>query len=634
MRQQRIITKSGFATKSFAPLVLCTFIWLNTSYAIIGIEDLKPGMKGIGKTVFRGLKIESFGVEVIDVLRGSMPHTDVVLIRVSGKNIEQIGGVCAGMSGSPVLINGELAGAISYAEPLSDTKFAYMTPAQDIMSLFEYEEVKGNRTKDAEARLEGMQLHESISWFSREHTIITLSPLNWEWALLQMRLPMPGWHCISNNKLHSWMMGNLVTPLMVCGLSGRAMRQLQSLFGRFGLHAVASSGSASGHPKLEMGSAIAIQFTHGDVSLTAIGTLTCNLGDRFVAFGHPILRRGATQFGLTGAYIHQVVRSLVMPFKVGSPIGGTIGTVTQDRERGIAGYLGRLPEWTELSIKVEGDNSGQIKAKVSPDRDLLPTICGIVLLDAIDKALDRVGEGTADLRWEVSIKDNLSIERSEKVYSASDVSSECAFKLMRWLKALVENEFERVRIRQIEMSAQVTQRRMTARICKLSLPGIKLRRGEEVELTLQLQPFGDETKVKHLKIRIPKDTPKDVVIVARGKQAVDDVSLRLLSERLTAHDCPTSFDELIKLLSDEPTGTEVLVEVWDANEWRMLKLIERFMATRRPQKLGWIEPQELLAQEKETHMPTPSGVSHPIASLRVKTEFVIQGQVEVAATLE
>src|SRR3989337_147369 len=81
---------------------------------IMPVSEIKPGMKGYGKTVFKGTTIEKFDVEVIDVLKKSMPGQDMILVKISGHNLE-FSGVIAGMSGSPIYIDDKIIGALAYA---------------------------------------------------------------------------------------------------------------------------------------------------------------------------------------------------------------------------------------------------------------------------------------------------------------------------------------------------------------------------------------------------------------------------------------------------------------------------------------------------------------------------------------
>src|SRR5258705_13655889 len=86
---------------------------------LFAVEDLRPGMKGIARTVFAGSEPEEFGVEILGVLPGFPgPHQSGIIARLSGKNAERTG-VFAGMSGSPVYIDGRLVGAIAFSFPFS-----------------------------------------------------------------------------------------------------------------------------------------------------------------------------------------------------------------------------------------------------------------------------------------------------------------------------------------------------------------------------------------------------------------------------------------------------------------------------------------------------------------------------------
>jgi len=617
-------------------IALCVFLFSITPVkAIIDTDKIKPGMKGVGKTVFEGTKVEAFSVEIIDVLKGSLPQTDIVLVRVGGKRIDEIGGVCAGMSGSPVIIDGELAGAIAFAEPFSDTKFAYMTPAKDMLSIFQYDEKKEATLPN----LKSFSKHaQHILTDSSEHiapypvgtTIMPASPLNWEWVLLSIRTPIFRWYIRSISSSDN-IMPRLMTPLMVCGLSRRAMEELKRLCGRFGMFSVPSSTMSMQKDSvaLEMGSAIALQFATGDISITALGTLTYCSDNKFVAFGHPLLQCGSTKLGLTGAYIHKVVRSLIMPFKVGSPLGTTIGVATQDRDKGIAGYLGRSPEWVTLRITVDGERTQKVTAQVTPEEKMLPLLCGIILLDAIDKVYDRIGAGTAKLYWKARWEgnDNRELECDEKTYS-EDIAVKCANKFTKWLKALVDNEFKRLDLKDVEVNVKLSQKRMTARICKLSLANGAVRRGGEIELHVHLQPFMGDTEIKTIKLRIPEDAPNDIVVVARCKQNFDEVAGRILSRQVTDRGFPSSFDELLKALREEPRGNDVLVEIWDAADWRFRRLLEKFDMTYRSITAEGAELQELFRRTDEIDVH-PIGFPHPLSSVSIRTDYVIEGRCEL-----
>ena len=82
------------------------------------VEDLRRGMKGHGRTVMKGTKVETFQAEILGVLKNTSPGRDLVLARLSGLSLEKTG-VIAGMSGSPVYVEGKLVGAVAYAWPFA-----------------------------------------------------------------------------------------------------------------------------------------------------------------------------------------------------------------------------------------------------------------------------------------------------------------------------------------------------------------------------------------------------------------------------------------------------------------------------------------------------------------------------------
>src|SRR6516162_9845311 len=91
------------------------------------IDDLRAGMKGQGRTVMKGTKIEAFDAEILGVLKNTSPGRDMVLCRLSGLNLENTG-VVAGMSGSPVYIDDKLLGAVAYAWSFGKEPIAGVTP--------------------------------------------------------------------------------------------------------------------------------------------------------------------------------------------------------------------------------------------------------------------------------------------------------------------------------------------------------------------------------------------------------------------------------------------------------------------------------------------------------------------------
>src|SRR2546423_3967726 len=119
MKTLRIIACIGLFGAS-----LSTNLFSQNKPAFMSVDEVRPGMTGIGKTVFQGTKIEEFNVEILGVLKDSIaPKQDMILARLSGGPLEKTG-VIAGMSGSPVYIDGRLVGAVAFAFPFAKVPIA------------------------------------------------------------------------------------------------------------------------------------------------------------------------------------------------------------------------------------------------------------------------------------------------------------------------------------------------------------------------------------------------------------------------------------------------------------------------------------------------------------------------------
>jgi hypothetical protein len=100
----------------------------------MALKDVKPGMKGTGKTVLKGTEIVEFQVEVLGVLHNIGPQQDLILVRCAGQGLEETG-IIMGMSGSPIYLDGKLIGALAYAWEFSKVPIAGVTPIEEMLAI-------------------------------------------------------------------------------------------------------------------------------------------------------------------------------------------------------------------------------------------------------------------------------------------------------------------------------------------------------------------------------------------------------------------------------------------------------------------------------------------------------------------
>ncbi|HLG42888.1 MAG TPA: hypothetical protein VI643_05945, partial [Planctomycetota bacterium] len=301
----------------------------------------RDGIECSGLSVFEGVKIETFQAVVIDVIKNFVgPKRDVILARLKPTHpVVAKAGVIAGMSGSPCYIDGRVIGALAY----------------------------GWTWARAEALIGITPIHDMIEDGSRQSPEVA-------------GIPAPA----AGQGLEA-----IRTPLMVSGVSGRAMERLQKELDRYSI-SVMPAGKGSGvHPKpgpLQPGSAIGATLCVGDMDFTGIGTVTYVDKDLVLAFGHPFFGEGHFEMPITTAVVHAVFAGLSRSFKIASPVD-IVGGLEQDRSACIAGRLGRKTRMVPASITLHDrfDNlTKTVKVEILDHPRWLPMILDMTAFSAED----------------------------------------------------------------------------------------------------------------------------------------------------------------------------------------------------------------------------------------------------------
>ena len=439
-------------------LALCLCLQLAVAAAanipLMPIRDLRPGMQGIGKTVIQGDTIEEFNVEILGV-QGSEATGYSVFVRLYGDLIEKTGGVAQGMSGSPVYVDGRLVGAVAFGKVFNDPHYCFLTPIGRMLSL----------------------LDEPKSL-----------PADW--------LPQG-------------------TALQAGGFTEYGLSYLQEKLDSFGLEAVSAVGVGQGSGKaLEPGSAVGASILQGDMTLGALGTVTwTDDKGNVLAFGHPFMQRGKSNIFMTKAWVLGVVPNMQSSYKVGN-MGEPIGTFTQDRSSGIGGSQGKLPTTIPLFITVNDTGRGQgvsMRLEVVEDERLAPAIVEAAVVNALSKACDRNGGGTARLRFTItgvdSKKQNLSIQRENMFYSSDAILKNVNAELSEAMTILMQNKFEAVQLYGINVEAQLSEQVQVAEIQRVQAAAEKAQAGEKLAIDVTLKPYRGQEFTRTVYFTVPKDHP-------------------------------------------------------------------------------------------------------------------------------
>lgn len=521
--------------------------------AVLQAADLQAGMKGTGSTVVQGYAPSNFQVEILGVLPdGIAPGIDFVLVQTSGHVIEDTGGIAAGMSGSPVYINGKLAGAISYGFSAADQTIGGMTPIQPMLDVINYPSLLASSAASLR-RASSVRLTGRLERTAARAAGVTAA-----------EFPSTA--------------RQLAVPVGVSGLNGRALDRLYERISRNGFrfapYRAASTQAVTGPAfgPLAPGSAIGAAASYGDLTFAGVGTLTatleCGSERRSIAFGHPFFFDGESNLGWNRAQVVSVVRdpsSTFGPFKIATLDPELRGTVDQDRFAAIRATEGVAPQLAPVTSRVVNPDLGTSREGRTDiaRQDFVSFLAPFHLLLNYDRVFDRIGNGSVDLAWTIrgtrEAGAPFELSRRNMYYSPFDISFESIFEFESHLFALQENPFETVHIDEISLDSTITQRNESATITRVLTsssvqPTLKsrrvllVRRGSLVNVRVSLLPAGSSVAtVVNLTVRVPRRFGEGILEV-RGGEPLDEC-FDCEEEDGEEGNGPASFDDLLEALA-------------------------------------------------------------------------------------
>lgn len=517
------------------------------------VSEIKPGMKGTGKTVFHGTQIENFQVDIIDIVKGEGGINYFILANLSGDKIEEAGGISAGMSGSPVYIDDRLIGAVSYTWEMSDHNLCLITPIQEMLGMLSLPH------KNNQAVLQECIIDNSLSFTGEKTNKIIVR------------------NFVKNNSFQE-LAGReeiifypIVSPVIISGIKGRSLDRLSSSLKEINLKPVLDDYSiekidlqdVGEKPSniIEAGSAIGIQLTRGDVNITSIGTVTYREGDKILALGHPFLKKGEVSFLLSAVYVSHSFPNIVMPFKLGSPLN-LLGKVVQDRETGILAIMNFYPRIIPLKIQVTDINSGlscQMGVQMIDDYDLLEPLVSNITMQAIDNALDRIGAGTAQIDIEIKgKKEGQELFRENMYYSPDDIAVQAITEIPEIIDLVVNNYFEMVNLTEININIKIDNKKKIGRVEEAVLEDSSIKPGDYLEAKIKIRPFRGELIEKVLTVQIPSDTPPgEALLMVRGGGELNNQQEELVNNSKQDY---KSLEEILKAIADRPRGNQIIGE--------------------------------------------------------------------------
>ena len=453
------------------------------------IEEIRAGQSGTGRTVFSGTAIEEFDVEILGALKNyTGPKSSVILGRLSGGPLERTG-VISGMSGSPVYVDGRLAGAVAFMYPFSKEPLAGIRPIGEMIAGFEAEDLKSALATDP-----------LDAWRER--------------AGIPRRF-------VGGATVQGGQFRPIATPVSLGGFTERTIEVFAEEFERLGLRPLQGvGGGLSDDPggEIEPGSMISVGLIRGDMNFTASGTVTHVDGNRVFAFGHRFLSSGNTEMPMMRASVMTLVPNLNASFKL-SGTGSLIGKISLDRDAGIAGELGPGPSMVPTVIRVEqaDGRSASYRIELVRDTQLTPFLLQLALYSAINVSERALGPQTVRVRGGVRFAGGLPGLVLDDIYTGSGgVGQIAALSTAAPLSYLLQTGHQDLEIESIQVDVESVPADAYTDLVRAWVSKTQVRPGETVEIRFAAKGPDGVERLRTLPYTVPVSQPAGSVEVTIG----------------------------------------------------------------------------------------------------------------------
>jgi hypothetical protein len=485
------------------------------SLALYPLEDLRPGMKGVARSVFAGSEAQEFGVEILGILPGfTGPRQSTIIAKLSGANVDKTG-VFAGMSGSPVFVDDRLVGAIAYSFPFSKEPICGITPIQQMIEIFQQGTEKPKR--NAEARATSFTELASTEW--------------------KPRLPKPSFTSTSLiaqvtagsplAPLMGQQIQQIATPVVFSGISQESLSRFSAELTSSGLLPVSGVGGSAAITPLEPfdattllpGTSVSVQLVRGDYSIAASGTVTYRDGERIYAFGHPFLGLGGSDMPMTESSVVTVIANSYNSFKLAVP-GRMVGSISQDRATGVFGELGHAPRMipVKINLHTSRDRVEQFSYEIVSDEFLTPLLVNITVFNTIATRERSVGDSTIAINGSIVV-DGQSPIAVQRRFSSANAAALAAGSIATPVSSLLSSGFDEVNIKGIVLDIDSSEEKSAATLERISLDRTEVGRGEQVEIQAYVRTDSGKQFVERIPVQIPADAPSGQMIIMIGDGA-------------------------------------------------------------------------------------------------------------------
>ena len=520
------------------------------------LEDVRTGMRGIGVTVFEGVRREEFDVHILGVLRNVMgPRRNLIVARLEGGPLATTG-VIQGMSGSPVYIDDRLVGAVSYSlGSFSKEAIAGITPIEEMVAT--------DTAVTTEARRRPKALRLPVSAADLADVVRTAFGGAEVFADRPADISAYGLPSIEAARLGT-MLRPIATPLILNGFTSEVHELWASAFSAGGfVPTVGGTMSAEAQAEvagrtLQPGDPVGASLVRGDFTMAGTGTVTMVENDRVYAFGHPFYNLGPARFPMTRAHVTTLLPSLAISSKIAA-IGDVLGTIDQDRSTGIYGTLGAGPDMIPVRVALHEAVRGldqTFRFDVVDDPLFTPLLAYTTVLNTLFSWTRGVGSRTYLVDARLHLEGQPDITFGD-VYTGDLASITASAAMATPLIALAQNRFDAVRIQQLDVEVTSVEEPRTATIERVWLDAARVRAGERVPLRVLSRNFRGAELLETVSLEIPAHASGRLLL-----QVSDAASLTAQERREgVAAESADTLEQLIRNLNRARRNSRIYVRL-------------------------------------------------------------------------
>ena len=486
------------------------------------LAEVKRGLEGVAYTVFEGVTPEPMRVEILGVLKNALgPGEDMILARLHGQKPEYTG-VVAGMSGSPVYVDGRLVGALSYRiGQFSKEPIAGITPIEQMLEV-RHEPLREVATATQQVQSEGAA---------------EIKPMD--------------------------------TPLVFSGFSQDTLDRFGDRFRNMGLTPVAGlGGSDTATPQPEPllpGSAVSAVLVRGDLSIAGTCTVTYVDPSRLLACGHPITQYGPVDIPMTKAAVIATLPSPLNAFKIVNTTE-TVGAFTEDRSSAIMGQFGIKARMIPVTVEIEStENSPKPKTfhfEVLDNRELTPSAMLVSIYQSLQGTNSAAVRMSYQLSGEVVIAGQAPV-KLEGIMAQSDLnpaSINAALYVTDRFSRIYSNPLEQPAVIGLTLKAQQIPERRTAVIEGARLGRTEVHAGETVDVEVTIHPYQAAPQLVRIPVKLPEDlTPGSIRVLVSDGTSID----RLLQPSVGMTQHTVGLTDTVELLNRMHANNRVYITLLD-----------------------------------------------------------------------